>query len=150
MLLGFVPQSPKFPLAVLPLGSVLSATGRTGCGISAQCPACCSLCQEWQFTNFQAFRDNAQGRNYQSLHFLVTAWTFKVIFLVLLRKKWGLYIHSHLVLCLGFFFPQWQLCLVIAEGVPPCLVPMVEWLLYKWHQRKSLQSHAGSCPTGLI
>lgn len=59
----------------------------------------------YKFSGIQG-QHKEQGRNYQSLHFLVIDWTFKVVFLVLLRKKWGLYIHSHLVLCLGFFSPS--------------------------------------------
>lgn len=63
-----------------------------------------SLCQERHFTNIQGFRDYAQGRNYQDLHFLVTACTFKVVFLVLLRKNVGI-IHSFPFGFVFEFFP---------------------------------------------
>lgn len=58
--LRFVPYFQILLVLSCLLSRELSATVGTGCGISAQCPAHCSLCQEGHFINFQRFRDNAQ------------------------------------------------------------------------------------------
>lgn len=109
LLLRFVPQSPKSPLAVLPIGQrVISHTGNWMWDICLM-PSRLQFMPSGAFYKFSGIQGQrtgvSQGRKYQGLCFLITACIFKEVFIVLLRKKWGLYIHSHLVLCLGFFFP---------------------------------------------
>lgn len=85
----------------------------------------------YKFSGIQGQRTGvSQGRKYQGLCFLITACIFKEVFIVLLRKKWGLYIHSHLVLCLGFFFPPvvslfsyWWRCPPFQSTVLPAYSP---------------------------
>lgn len=109
LLLRFVPQSPKSPLAVLPVGQrVISHTGNWVWDVCLM-PSRLQFMPSGTFYKFSGIQGQctgvSQGRKYQGLYFLITVCIFKEVFLVLLRKKWGLYIHSHLVLCLGFFFP---------------------------------------------